>query len=208
MVSYLKRIRDDFNHAGITEPWKIQNSCGQKGEQYKISFHITIPGVVFESHKHLKAWFKKYSTKEFSHGRDKNIKRTTQTIWKLGSTPIDWKVYQKGDWRFPMCAKEGSNRILTYDAEMTFDEFQKLSIHYVEPDARYIEVDLDESSSVKRKQPALRSGSLTNEEKERFNLQGNFEWYDTISEGHRIKSVGKSFSLSSGRATSKRTKWW
>ncbi len=102
---YLKQIRHDFNNAGITEPWKVQSSCGQKGERYKISFHITIPGVVFESHKHLKAWLKEKCTKEPLSGTDKNGKRTTQRIWKLGTTPIDWKVYQKGDWRYPLCAK-------------------------------------------------------------------------------------------------------
>ena len=89
---YLKQIRHDFNNAGIPEPWKVQSSCGQKGERYKISFHITIPGVVFETHKHLKAWLKEKCTKEPLSGTDKNGKRTTQTIWKLGTTPIDWKV--------------------------------------------------------------------------------------------------------------------
>ena len=69
---YLKQIRHDFNNAGITEPWKVQSSCGQKGERYKISFHITIPDVVFETHKHLKAWLKEKCTQEPLYGTDKN----------------------------------------------------------------------------------------------------------------------------------------
>eukprot|EP00944_MAST-04C_sp_MAST-4C-sp1_P008505 g8505.t1 len=174
---YLKQIRNDFNAAGITEPWKVQSSCGQKGERYKISFHITIPGVVFESHKHLKAWLKEKCTQEPLYGTDKNGKRTTQTIWKLGTTPIDWKVYQKGDWRYPLCAKEGSKRILEYDEEITFEIFQKLSIHYVEPGARQIRVILEKYKGRKRKKQVELSGALSNEEKERFNLVGQFEWY-------------------------------
>ena len=187
--AYLARIRDDFNTAGITEAWKVQSSCGQKGERYKISFHITIPGVVFESHKHLKAWLKEKCEIQQVSGTDKNGKRKTQTIWKLGTTPIDWKVYQKGDWRYPLCAKEGSKRILKYDEEISFEVFQKLSIHYIEPGARQINVQLNECTK-KRKNQVVLSGALTNEDKERFNLQGNLEWYLVKHDGQLARAMG------------------
>jgi hypothetical protein len=123
--------------------------------------------VMFESHKHLKAWLKEKCTQEPLYGADKNGRRTTQTIWKLGTTPIDWKVYQKGDWRFPLCAKGGSHRILKYDHDYG---------HYIEADARPIEVQLSGYTKKRKKQVEL-SGALSNEEKERFNLEGQFEWY-------------------------------
>ena len=36
-IAYLEQIRKDFDNAGITEPWKVQSSCGLEGSGFKIS---------------------------------------------------------------------------------------------------------------------------------------------------------------------------
>mgnify|MGYP001238027324 FL=1 len=118
-VEYLKTIREDLNSHGITEEWKVQSSCGPVNGEYKISYHITIPGVCFKTHKHLKQWFKDRCSVEVVRKQDKNGRHTTRKIFRLGSTKIDMGVYCKGAWRFPMCAKEGSNRVLKYKGEMS-----------------------------------------------------------------------------------------
>ena len=42
---FLKQVRADFDAAGIKEPWKLQTSSGESNGKYKVSYHITIPGV-------------------------------------------------------------------------------------------------------------------------------------------------------------------
>ena len=69
---YLQQIREDFDNASITEAWTVQSSCGFKGSGFKVSYHITVPGVYFESHTHLKQWFKERCTQENISGVDKN----------------------------------------------------------------------------------------------------------------------------------------
>jgi hypothetical protein len=192
---YLAQIRTDFNEAGITEPWKVQSSCGPKESTgrkvYKISFHITVPGVCFKNHRHLKEWFRVQCTKETINGTDRNGRKTSRTIWKLGKTPIDWKVYQKGYWRFPMCAKAGSTRVLRYDEEpMTFDVFRSLSIHFTEDQARKIDVEITPYNKKKRKAHPTGSGSLSEDEKKRFHLCGDLVWYSDQEDGRLVKGNG------------------
>ena len=82
--TFLKQVRDDFNRFGITEPWNIQGSCGPKGDKYKVSYHITIPGVEFQTHKHLKQWFKcKCREEKQSNGVDKNGKPKTKIVFSV-----------------------------------------------------------------------------------------------------------------------------
>jgi len=127
--AYIKQIREDFNAHGITEPWKLQKSSGTKNGKYKISFHITIPSVRFESHKHLKQWFKKKCIMTSEQRINKNGDKRTKTIYKIGSTEIDMSVYCEGAWRFPMCSKVDSLRVLEYkDEEMTLDVFKNSSL--------------------------------------------------------------------------------
>ena len=70
---FLNTIRRDFAEHSITEAWKLQKSCGCKerhGETvFKVSYHITIPSVCFESHKHLKEWFKERCSKTVENGK-------------------------------------------------------------------------------------------------------------------------------------------
>ena len=91
--AYLKQIREDFNAHGITEPWKLQKSSGAKNGKYKVSYHITIPSVRFESHKHLKQWFQNKCIKTTEEGINKNGGKKTKNIYKLGSTKIDMSVF-------------------------------------------------------------------------------------------------------------------
>ena len=188
---YLKNIRNDFNSFGITEPWKLQRSCGPKGDKYKISYHITIPGVRFKTHKYLKQWFLKRCTKKLVHGKDKNGKNTTKPEYLLGTTKIDMNVYCKGAWRFPMCAKQDSTRVLEYkDEDMSLEVFKKLSIHHIEPNARSIDVELPKQITVRRKQISLCEGTLTEDEKEIYQLKGDFIWGNPYHGGGQyIKAV-------------------
>ena len=181
---YLKQIRDDFNAAGITEPWKVQRAHGAKGTGYKVSYHITIPGVRFESHKHLKRWFSQRCTKIDNVGQDKNGRRKNKPVYKLGSTKIDMAVYCKGAWRFPLCSKEGSKRVLEYTEPMTFKVFKELSIHHIEDDARTIQVELPKPRIKKKRSLSVTAGTgLTDEEKERYKLEGDFAWGQQREDG-------------------------
>ena len=189
-----------MNHVGITEPWKIQRSCGQKENNYKVSYHITVPGVKFESHKHLKQWFKeKCKIVQEQNGFYKNGNSKSKHVWYLGKTPIDWKIYQSGSWRYPMCRKSGSNRVLEYNDEpMTFDVFQKLSIHYIEEDARFIDVALKEYTPNRSTNKRTREAShiagvrLTEEEKQEYHLKGEFVWDGEQDGNSRAKAISES----------------
>ena len=177
--AYLNNIRKDFDAFGIDEPWMLQNSCGiSSSGMYKVSYHLTIPAVRFESHKHLKRWFLTHCTKTSRHGVNKNGKRTTTYLYHLGSTKIDMTVYSKGPWRFPMCVKEGSNRVLRYlDEPMTLEVFKRLSIHYIAPNARTIQVELPKDTGrvgQKRCHVAGIGQALSEEEKKQFQLEGEF----------------------------------
>jgi phage/plasmid-associated DNA primase len=186
---YLKQIREDFNACGITEPWKVQRAHGTKGTGYKVSYHITIPGVRFESNKHLKRWFSQRCTKIDNVGQDKNGRKTNKAVYKLGRTKIDTAVYCKGAWRFPLCAKEGSSRVLEYTEPMTFKVFKELSIHHIEDDARTIQVELPKTSIKKKRSFAVSAGNLTDDEKERYKLEGDFVWGQQRENGIYIKAT-------------------
>ena len=189
-TAYLEQIRKDFDNAGITEPWKVQSSCGLKGSGFKISYHITIPGVNFQSHKHLKRWFLDHCTQTVLSGADKNGRRTTRTEYFLGRTKIDVNVYCKGAWRYPMCVKQGSNRVLRFDGDMSLVEFKKLSIHYVEPGARLISIDLPS----KRGRTNMKRGVLSAEEKSKYHLKGDFIYGESHDDGIYVKAKSGSWS--------------
>ena len=55
---YLQQFREGLERLGIKEDIVVQSACGPKDGQYKTSYHITVPGVHFDSLKHLKAWIK------------------------------------------------------------------------------------------------------------------------------------------------------
>jgi hypothetical protein len=144
-----------------------------------VSYHITIHGVSFESIQHLKTWV------------INNGKKIKNQQYLLGTTKFDVSVYNTGYWRFPLCTKLGANRPFIYDAEpMSLDVFRKLSIHYVEPGARRIQVELSECPTERRtnvtgqKRPrnlhtgvCVRHGiPLTTEEKEKYHLKGDLFW--------------------------------
>jgi hypothetical protein len=207
-VEYLKTIREDLNSHGITAEWKIQSSCGPAIGKYKISYHITIPGIYFETHRHLKQWFKERCSVESNTKQDKNGKNITRMTYSLGSTKIDMSVYCKGAWRFPMCAKQGSSRVLKYTAEkMSFEVFWNLSIHYIAPSARLIEVNIRSKKSCTSVQTFSgdRIGVLTGQEKERFHLRGEFQWAKSYSGGGQyIMATSKDWSCVFTQHTSNR----
>ena len=181
---YLKQIRDDFDAVGITETWTVQRAHGVKPSGFKVSYHITIPGVRFESHKHLKQWLVERCTKTDNVGQDKNGRRKNKPTYTLGTTKIDMAVYSKGAWRFPMCAKEGSKRVLKYTEPMTLQVFKELSIHHIADDARTIQVELPITIIKKKRSLAVTTGTgLTDEEKERYKLEGDFVWGQQREDG-------------------------
>ena len=197
--SYLSKVRHDLNTHGITEDWYAVRSSGSKNGKYKVSYHITIPYVRFASHKHLKSWFKTRCTKIIEDsGFKKNGHKKTKTIYLLGSTKIDMSVYCKGAWRFPMCVKDGSKRVLEYEP-MSFEIFKQLSIHYIADCARYIDVELNQTkieSNKKSSHVISRTVSvcptqtrLTEGEKRKYQLVGDFVWGDDKDDGRNIKSL-------------------
>eukprot|EP00945_MAST-04E_sp_MAST-4E-sp1_P000078 g78.t1 len=202
---YLNNIRKDFDAFGIDEPWMLQKSCGiSSSGKYKVSYHLTIPAVRFESHKHLKRWFLSHCTKTPRQGVDKNGKRTTTNLYHLGKTKIDMSVYSKGAWRFPMCAKEGSNRVLRYlDEPMTLEVFKRLSIHYIAPNARTIQVELPKDTGrvgQKRSHVAGIGQVLSEEEKKRFQLEGEFFYGQMRPDGWQyIKATSKSMCIANAK---------
>ena len=80
--------------------------------------------------------------------------------------------------------------------------FKKLSIHYIEPGARHIDVELKELKKCtgKRKRHTSFEGAVTEEQKQKYNLFGDFVWYDEIQDDRsgnsmpRIKCIGDSFT--------------
>ena len=190
---FLEKIQRDFAEQGITEPWKLQKSCGCKERNgktvFKASYHITIPSVCFESHKHLKKWFKDRCSKTVENGK---------TVYKLGSTPIDSAVYQAGYWRFPMCSKRNSARVLNYDAEpMSLKVFKELSIHYVKPNARTIPVSLVPKQA-KRKRVHCSGEALSAAEKADYGLVGDFVWGAKKEHETRIKATSIDWQCPAG----------
>ena len=43
--AYMKRFKQGLLAIGINEEVVIQTACGEVGQQYKISYHITVPQV-------------------------------------------------------------------------------------------------------------------------------------------------------------------
>ena len=208
--AYLKQIREDFNAHGITEPWKLQKSSGAKNGKYKVSYHITIPSVRFESHKHLKQWFQNKCIKTTEEGINKNGGKKTKSIYKLGSTKIDMSVYGKGAWRFPMCSKAGSVRVLEYkDEEMTLEVFKSLSIHYIKNNARTIKVELSTHNPIRRKRSHAEfssGGELSDGNKKRYNLIGTFVWGNTKDDGQDVTATSNEWTCPFGRDHNKKNR--
>ena len=95
-----------------------------------------------------------------------------------------------------MCAKEGSNRFLRYLEEpMTLEVFKRLSIHYIAPNARTIQVELPKDTvriGQKRSHVTGIGQALTEEEKKRFQLKGEFVYGQMRADGWQyIKATSK-----------------
>ena len=73
---------------------------------------------------------------------------------------------------------------------MTFEVFRSLSIHFIEKDAKKIDVEMKQYIKKKRKQQPSGSGELTVEEKEKFHLCGDFVWYLEKQDGMQAKAIG------------------
>ena len=133
---YLKGFKEAVcDVLGVDGPMSVQNSCGVKGNKYKISYHISFPSIHFESIKDLKQWLQQKGT-------------TGKNALSIGNFPIDPRVYQKGYWRLPYAIKKGQKRVMIpLDAnmnpveEMSLKEFKELSIHHVPEDSKLIEVN-------------------------------------------------------------------
>jgi len=151
-VEYLEGLKQAVSDVlGINEPMRVQNSCGEKNEKYKVSYHVLFPSVHFSSLFHLK---------EFLKGKGCEKKGN----WQLPGTPyiFDPAVYYKGNWRLPYCVKLGQDRVMVPDdvVDMTFQAFKELSIHHIPSDSVLMEVKLDQSKTTV-KQSETKSSSMT-----------------------------------------------
>ena len=135
----------------VTEPLRVQASCGMKNGRYKVSYHILVPGVHFESIRHLDFFLKqKCRIEEFKDDKGKN-----KTKYFLGNYEIDKAVYHEGFWRMPYNSKKGSQRVLiprdlAQESKMTLKEFKELSIHFVPPKSRKIDVNMPQCNITQR----------------------------------------------------------
>ena len=197
---YLKQFQEGLKTLGIKEAMVVQSACGRKDGKYKTSYHITVPGVHFDSLKHLKAWIQQHTDSKQVVKQNKNGDGYNKNIYKIGGIEID-DIYHKGWWRMPMCAKYKCTRVLDLEGfegrPLGLKQFKELSIHHIPKPSRKIEQQLNISKPRSTRARHLnslkaitnRGSKMSNVDKNRFGLKGEFVLDVRNENGDRYKAI-------------------